>query len=82
MGEIDVLHIPEWNMVADPFTKYLPVSVWRRHMHYLLNRPGPLPPRAVKGKSEAMDLREAYEQVPLTEKQVSFMNPLADRVQT
>ena len=27
-GIIDVYHISERNMVADPFTKYLPYNVW------------------------------------------------------
>ena len=30
-------------MVADPFTKYLAHAVWWRHMHYILNLPGPVP---------------------------------------
>ena len=31
-------------LAADPFTKYLTYSVWSRHMHFLLNKPGPVPP--------------------------------------
>ena len=42
-GIIDVHHISERDMVADPFTKYLPYNVWIRQMHYALNLPGPLP---------------------------------------
>ena len=42
-GIIDVYHISERDMVADPFTKYLPYNVWIRQMHYALNLPGPLP---------------------------------------
>ena len=30
-------YITESDMVADPFTKYLPLKVWLRHMHYLIN---------------------------------------------
>ena len=37
-NEITPIHIPERDMVADPFTKYLPYAVWDRHMKYLLNR--------------------------------------------
>ena len=46
--EIEPIHISERDMVADPFTKYLPYEVWHRHMHYALNYEGPLPahPRA------------------------------------
>ena len=36
--EIIPLHISEKDMIADPFTKYLPYSVWDRHMSYMLNR--------------------------------------------
>lgn len=46
--EIVPIHIPEYNMVADPFTKYLPFAVWRRHMWYLLNELSDPPPRATK----------------------------------
>ena len=45
-GEIEPYHISEKDMVADPFTKYLPLEVWRRHMHYVLNLPGDLPARS------------------------------------
>ena len=50
-GIIEVHHIPERDMAADPFTKYLPYNVWARHMHYVLNLPGPLPPhpKSVEG---------------------------------
>jgi hypothetical protein len=44
-GEIQPLYISEKDMVADPFTKYLPYEVWHRHMHYALNFGGPLPAR-------------------------------------
>ena len=37
LGEIDPVHIPESDMVADIFTKYVKVSVWLRHLAYLLN---------------------------------------------
>ena len=50
-GEIEPIHIPEYNMVADPYTKYLVFGVWAMHMHYLLNKPGPLPPRHVAGSA-------------------------------
>ena len=36
--EIIPLHISEKDMIADPFTKYLPYAVWDRHMGYMLNR--------------------------------------------
>ena len=39
MGEISPIHISERDMVADPFTKYLPYAVWNRHMDYLTNKP-------------------------------------------
>ena len=50
-GIIEVHHLPERDMAADPFTKYLPYNVWARHMHYVLNLPGPLPshPKSVEG---------------------------------
>jgi hypothetical protein len=50
-GIIEVHHIPERDMAADPFTKYLPYNVWYRHMHYVLNLHGPLPshPKSVEG---------------------------------
>ena len=50
-GIIEVHHIPERDMAADPFTKYLPYNVWSRHMHYVLNLAGPLPshPKSVEG---------------------------------
>ena len=43
-SEILPLHIPEYNMVADPFTKYLVLAIWARHMWYLLNLTGDQPP--------------------------------------
>ena len=36
LGEINPVHIPESNMVADIFTKYVKVTVWLRHLAYLL----------------------------------------------
>ena len=44
-SEIEPIHIPEYNMVADPFTKYLPHSTWARLTHYLLNKKGAIPER-------------------------------------
>ena len=35
--EIMPIHIHECDMVADGFTKYIPMAVWRRHIYYLLN---------------------------------------------
>ena len=48
---IEIHHIREHNMVADPFTKYLTYGVWMRLMHYVLNLAGPLPshPKSVEG---------------------------------
>jgi hypothetical protein len=46
---IDLHHISERDMVADPLTKYLTHAVWYRHMHYLLNYEGPLPPYPSRG---------------------------------
>ena len=43
-NEIITLHVREYDMVADPFTKYLPYGTWRRLTHYLLNLVGDLPP--------------------------------------
>ena len=43
-GEVMPLHISERDMAADPMTKYLTYGVWSRHMHYVLNKTGPLPP--------------------------------------
>ena len=43
-GYIQPVHISERDMAADPFTKYLKHGVWARHMHFLLNKPGPVPP--------------------------------------
>ena len=42
-GEIQPIHISEKDMAADPMTKYLTHGVWSRHMHYILNKNGPLP---------------------------------------
>ena len=42
-GFLQAQHIGEGDMCADPFTKYLVVGVWARHMHYLLNKVGDLP---------------------------------------
>ena len=42
--EITPIHIPESDMVADGLTKYIPAAVWRRHMHYLLNKGLDYPP--------------------------------------
>jgi hypothetical protein len=36
-GHINPLYLSERDNCADPFTKYLPVAVWLRHMLYLLN---------------------------------------------
>ena len=44
-GYIEPVHIPEYNMAADPFTKYLVYAVWLRHMHYVLNFKGVVPDR-------------------------------------
>ena len=52
-SEITPLHVPEYNMVADPLTKYLTFPVWSRHMWYLLNRLGDPPPVAQKKKGGA-----------------------------
>ena len=37
MCEIIPIHISERDMAADPFTKYLKLEVWGRHMRYVLN---------------------------------------------
>ena len=39
-GEIIPIHINDPQMIADPFTKYLVVAVWSRHMLYVLNNKG------------------------------------------
>ena len=57
-NDILPLHIPEFNNIADPFTKYLVFAVWRRHMHYLLNLRGPLPPRVI-GRPQLGDGQQA-----------------------
>ena len=51
-GEIKPIHISERDMCADPFTKYLPYAVWTRHVHYYLNRDGPVPVHPGKVKKE------------------------------
>ena len=48
-GDLHPIHISERDMCADPMTKYLPQAVWARHMHYMLNKPGPVPPYPEKG---------------------------------
>ena len=45
-------------MVADPMTKYLTYPVWNRHMHYLQNRLGPVPPYPGKGLEGCTDMSE------------------------
>ena len=45
LGEIEPIHIEESDMIADPFTKYLPYAPWARHRHYYLNLHGD-PPNA------------------------------------
>ena len=35
--EIFPIHIPEQNMVADSFTKYITKSVWKKHLYYFMN---------------------------------------------
>ena len=44
-GLIEPIHINEFDMVADPFTKYLVLHVWRRLQHYAGNWRGALPAR-------------------------------------
>ena len=39
-GEIMPVHINDPDMIADPFTKYLTINVWKRHMLYVLNNQG------------------------------------------
>ena len=46
---IQPVHITERDMAADPFTKYLTHGVWSRHMHFVLNKAGPVPPYPGKG---------------------------------
>ena len=41
--EIYPLYMSERDMVADPFTKYLKLEVWARHMWYALNMKGDPP---------------------------------------
>ena len=48
-GYIQPVHITERDMAADPFTKYLTHGVWARHMHFVLNKAGPVPPYPGKG---------------------------------
>ena len=47
-GVIRPMHIPEYDMVADPMTKYLTYGVWRRLTHYMMNHVGSLPERVTK----------------------------------
>lgn len=42
---IEPLYLSEKDMAADPFTKYLPYAVWVRHMHFVMNYAGDLPPQ-------------------------------------
>ena len=44
LQELRIQHLTERDMAADPMTKYLTYGVWSRHMHYVLNKMGPLPP--------------------------------------
>ena len=53
--ELCPIHISERDMCADPMTKYLPQAVWSRHMHYLLNKAGAVPPYPVKGTRRGGD---------------------------
>ena len=39
-GEITPIHINDPEMIADPFTKYIVVAVWSKHMLYVLNNKG------------------------------------------
>ena len=41
--KIEPLYLPERDMVADAFTKYLVYQKWARLMHYALNKSSPLP---------------------------------------
>ena len=43
LNEIEPIHVEESDMIADPFTKYLPYAPWARHRHYYLNLPGDPP---------------------------------------
>ena len=43
-GHLEPLQIPEYDMAADPFTKYLVFLVLLRHMHHVLNFKGDVPP--------------------------------------
>ena len=52
-GEIGPLHISERDMAADPFTKYLTYGVWSRHMHYILNKMGPMPEYPQRSKQSS-----------------------------
>lgn len=46
---VEPLHVSKQDMVADPYTKYLPLQVYQRLTHYANNYRGPLPARAPKG---------------------------------
>jgi hypothetical protein len=39
LGEVLPIHIPDPVMVADALTKYLPQTVYSRHMAYIQNLP-------------------------------------------
>ena len=43
-GDMSPRHISERDQAADPFTKYLTQPVWARHMHFVLNKDGDVPP--------------------------------------
>ena len=43
MGMVTPCHLSERDMAADPFTKYLVLRVWARHVHYICNKLGPVP---------------------------------------
>ena len=58
--EIQPLHLSEKDMVADPFTKYVKLYTWRRHMHYACNLEGDPP--------DAYDLEEAARRLDLAYK--------------
>ena len=44
-GILEPIHINKFDMVADPFTRYLATHVWRRPMNYADNWCGALPER-------------------------------------
>ena len=57
--EIQPLHLSERDMVADPFTKYVKLDTWRRHMHYACNLKGD-PPNVYDLEEAARRLDLAY----------------------